>query len=444
VTIQDPKDRRLIGQLLIQAELITSKQLEGALDVQAKEGGKVVETLIRLGHLDTDSFVQFLARQPGVASIDLASYHVDRELINLIPREFATKHEVFPIDKLGRLLTVGMVCPLDTTAINELSEITGLRIKPVLCPAKSIRGAIARYYPQDAAQPAPTLSVDDAEGLRSSMSLQNVAHLIRQLQSLPALPETVQRVREVMANPLSSLHEVAEIITLDPPIAAKVLSVANSAAYGFQQRVDDLNLAVSLLGLRETYSIVLSAAVIDIFAASKMFDYESYWKEAMCSAAAARLISQAGPESTRTGAFTAGLLHDLGRVALAEVAPKRYERVGRGLEGRDLIAVEEEHLGLAHTEAGYELASHWELPTAIAEPIRFHHDPGSAADHGDMVAVVALADVIIRAPESGEDAMLFASYQPLLARLGLTEESAKGIVRDYLGRRDDVLKLSLQ
>ena len=69
------------------------------------------------------------------------------ELLALVPAEIARKHELFPIDKMGKLLTVGMVCPLDKAAITDVEACTGLRIKPMLCTTADVRKALDRYYP---------------------------------------------------------------------------------------------------------------------------------------------------------------------------------------------------------------------------------------------------------------------------------------------------------
>ncbi|MCL4692743.1 MAG: HDOD domain-containing protein [Candidatus Hydrogenedentes bacterium] len=443
--------KRRIGELLVDAGLIHREQLQEGLNTQAAKGGKIVETLIALGYLDAEAFVGFLARQPGVASIDLSKYEIPRQLIELIPREMAVEHEIFPIDKLGRLLTVGMVCPLDSATVQKIEERTGLRVKPLLCAPSDIRSAIERYYPEPApGQEAPPVTptgveVPDATGIRASIRLTNVANLIRQIDTLPALPETVRRVQEATLDPLSSVRDVADIIVLDPPIAAKVLSVANSAAYGFPQRVDDVGLAVSLLGLRETYAIVLSAAVVNVFDKSKVFDYRAFWVESMCCAAATRIIAKASGRKRQIGVFSGGLLHDIGRLALSEVASDLYGKVDQGLDGEELIANEEEILGLSHTEAGHLLAAHWGLPIEIAEPIRFHHRPELAVDAKENVAIVAIANLMARALQTKleDSGPLLEAITPSLAVLGLDRESAEAMLDEYLNMREDCLRDSL-
>lgn len=141
--------RRLIGQMLVTEGLITSRQLNQALALQAGNGGRIVNQLIALGHLTSHSFISFVARQPGMTSIDLTHYRISEELAALIPRDFAYERQVCPIDKLGHLLTVGMVCPLDETTIADLRHITGLSVKPMLCTAESLINAIHRCYSDD-------------------------------------------------------------------------------------------------------------------------------------------------------------------------------------------------------------------------------------------------------------------------------------------------------
>lgn len=113
---------------------------------QERRGGKTVDMLIYLGHMDAHQFVDFLARQPGVPSISLKNCQISKELLDLVPESFAIKHEIFPIDRLGHLLTVGMVCPLDSKAITELEEMTGLKVKSMLCTHIEIREAISQHY----------------------------------------------------------------------------------------------------------------------------------------------------------------------------------------------------------------------------------------------------------------------------------------------------------
>lgn len=435
--------KKLIGDLLVEAGLISATQLVDALKVQQDKGSKIVEILISLGHLSADAFVKFLAKQPGIASIGLANYEVARDLIALVPKEFAIKNEVFPVDRLGKLLTLGMVCPLDSQTIEELERTTGLRIKPLLCSPDDIRSAIIRYYPH--VEPPGSYSAPPTDKpldtLVGTMKLSSVVRLIRHIKTLPGLPETAKRVREATTDPKVSVHDVATVIAKDAPVAARVLSVSNSPAYGFRHKVDNLDLAVSLLGLRETYSIVLSIGVINMFEKSKKFDYRSFWQQSLQGATAAMIIARAcgkadANSGSRSGVFSAALLQDIGRLALAEVAPDLYAKVDSSLAGPSLIADEERIVGLTHAEAGYELAAHWDLPQEFAVAIRFHHHPERAVEHKDMAAIVGLSDVLLRV-EEGANATTFDGMEAALATLNLSRADAECALEEYLSKRSD-------
>jgi HD-like signal output (HDOD) protein len=438
----DAVTRRRIGELLVDSGLVDLNQLNEGLNIQHQRGTKIVETLITLGYLTAESFVQFLAKQPGIASIDLSKYEIPRELISLIPREMAVTYELFPIDKLGKLLTIGMVCPLDTATVKQIEATTGLRVKPLLCAPNDIRAAIERYYPAPEAEAKPVEAEENVKGLATSLRLSNVATMIRQIDTLPALPETVRRVQDATLDPMSSIRDVADIIVMDPPIAAKVLSVANSAAYGFAQRVDDVSLAVSLLGLRETYSIVLSAAVVNVFEKTRTLDYHQFWLDAMCCAGATRIVTKAAGRKHIPGVFSGGLLHDIGRLALSEAVPDLYAKVPKGLQGQDLMLAEESAIGLSHTEAGYVLADHWGLPLDIVEPIRFHHKPELATGAKEATSIVAIAEVMARTPGDNVDAWREAiqSLAVPMRDLGVDIENAEAMFQEYHNLRESCVR----
>ncbi|MCP4645058.1 MAG: HDOD domain-containing protein [bacterium] len=418
--------RKRIGELLLEAGLITKDALEDGLAAQKKNGGKIVENLIALGHMEARTFVQFLARQPGIPSITLTNYQISPDLVGLIPGELAREHQLFPIDKMGKLLTVAMACPLDAETIQELETITGLRVKPILCPVNDIEAAIAKYYHVEG-EPEPEGNFDH---LGVSLKLESIATTVRKFESLPGLPETVERVREAMLDPEIPITDVARAISTDPPISAQLLTVANSAAYGFQSRVLSVEAAASLLGLKETYSIALSSAVIDLFSKSDTFDYQGFWNRSFVCGAAAKAIAEERGESRPSGVFSAGLLYDLGQLALTEVAGDRYAEIESGLDGIELVQQEEESLGLSHTEAGYELARAWGFPPELAEPIRFHHAPESAKEVPINVATVAIAAVMARAyqDETSDNPNLFEPCRASLEQLNLTQAAAAKVL----------------
>ena len=386
----DPRDKQRVGNMLIGQGIIQPEQLEKALEVQAERGGKIVETMIHLGYLDVTTVSTFLASLPGVASVDLARYRVPRELCDLVPREFAIEHEVFPIDRLGNGLTVAMAFPIDLETIRRLEDITGMHVNALLCNPEEIRQAIRRYY----ASPEDQGGVPTREQMETGLRLESIVMMIQRIHSLPALPQTVQRVREATMDPNTSLRDVTDAVSTDPGVSAKLLQLANSAAYGFLSRIDNVQSAITLLGMRETYMAVLSSAIIDLSETSKHFDHARYWKSAVFCAAAARTIGAACGHKRSAAVFTSGLLADIGSFALSEVTPIRYAKINPDLRGQELVEAEEDLLGIGHPEAAHILAVHWKLPDEIAETLRFHHRPELAKSHQEITAIIALAAVM--------------------------------------------------
>lgn len=422
--------KKRIGELLIEAGVIDQAQLMEALHLQKENGKKTVENLIELGHVDIDAVAEFLSTQPGIPSIDLSKYAVPHELCTIIPRDFAVENEIFPIDKMGKLLTVGMAFPLDSATIEKLEEITGLKVKALLCRPDDIAEAFNKYYADDdMAEPSANESMNETVS-----RLEEIAALLREIDSLPTLPRTVQRVQEAAASPETPIIEIAAVISQDPAISAKLLKLANSAAYSFKNNVTSIELATTLLGLDETCAAVMSSAIINLTEKSKTFDHERFWAESTFCALAAQKIAESCHLESRSVAFTSALLSDIGRFALSEAAPSRYEKLEKGLLGDALRRVEEEHLGIGHPEAGYALATQWNLPSDITEVIRFHESPQRAAVCPGLVALVSIASRMTEFHfcnlEGTEEQ--FVTLEPTLKSLGLSCEDAEKLFADVV------------
>lgn len=430
--------KKRVGKLLLKAGLISEGQFDAALELQQETGAELIDILFSLGAVEPKAFMDFLLTYPGVLPSDIRDLEIDEEIIAQVPGHLARELGVVPVDLLGEQLTLAAASPLSASAELQLAEASGLRMKVLLCAREDIDGALSRYYPTPDQSSAANDPTGVLTGLEKPLKLSHMAHLVRGIRSLPALPETVHRVREAMLSPDSSVASVTDIITLDPPVAAKVLSVANSAAYGFTHKITDLNLAVSLMGLKETYAIVLSAAVVDLVSQMEEFDYRAFWLESVCSACAARIVAKVSNRRQLPGVFTAGLLHDIGRAALWEVAPEKCKRIDNTFTGAALLNAEQSLVGLTHAEAGYELALHWALPTEIAQSIRFHHQPELATEAREHVAIVALADVMVQASgtQLEDNPDIFLPHAATLATLGLDIENAEAMLEEYLTRHE--------
>ncbi len=143
-------ERRRIGELLLDAGVITAGQLEEALLEQQRSGGRLCYNLIRLGHLTADDLVGFLRDQFGVAAVNLERYQVPEAVLRLIPAAFARERRIVPLHVLGGALTVAMLDPSRADDIAAVREITGLVPEPVICPEVALEAALLRFYPLEA------------------------------------------------------------------------------------------------------------------------------------------------------------------------------------------------------------------------------------------------------------------------------------------------------
>jgi HD-like signal output (HDOD) protein/CheY-like chemotaxis protein len=208
--------------------------------------------------------------------------------------------------------------------------------------------------------------------------LRGLAGRMRTLPSFPALYLDVLREIE---SPVSSIQGIAKIVAKDPGITAKVLQVANSAAFGLPEPVREPAEAVQQLGMTTVRSLVLSAQVYANFAPGRLktFSAEALWAHLMkCGDLARTLLRRERAEFAETeDAFTAGMLHDMGKLMLADSLPDEFSRA-LTLATEEKIPLPEAELeifGATHAGLAAYLLGLWGLPAAIVEAVAFHHAP---------------------------------------------------------------------
>jgi type IV pilus assembly protein PilB len=135
-----------IGQLLLAANLVTEEQLQEALNLQKKEGGRLGSKLVKLGYITTEKLVSFLSKQFGVPSINLSDYTIAPSVLKLIPAEMAKKYLIIPVARVGATLTVAMADPSNIFAIDDMKFMTGYNVEVVVATEESIIKAISKYY----------------------------------------------------------------------------------------------------------------------------------------------------------------------------------------------------------------------------------------------------------------------------------------------------------
>jgi HD-like signal output (HDOD) protein/ActR/RegA family two-component response regulator len=205
--------------------------------------------------------------------------------------------------------------------------------------------------------------------------------LVGRLGKLPSFPTLYMEVNKELASPNSSIENIAEIVAQDPAMTAKMLQIVNSVALGLARRISSPFEAVEFLGLGTVRSLVLSAHIFTSFERNglKDFSVDRLWRHAIQTGMAARMIMQLenADAADAEEAYIAGMLHDIGKLILANSQPEQFERaLALAAERKSpLWKAEEEVFGASHAGAAAYLLGLWGLPVAIVEAVAFHHTP---------------------------------------------------------------------
>jgi len=180
--------RSRLGEMLVKAGAITDAQLRQALDEQARRARPVGQTLVALGFVTDEAMRMALGAQLNVPYIDLDRVAIDRGLADLVNREFAERHHLMPVARIGPTLTVAMDDPTATSVVSELARMTGLTINPVTSSGKAIAAAFDRAYgePPPAAQPPPADAASGAKPAVVALALDWAGEM--QFKSSPGQP----------------------------------------------------------------------------------------------------------------------------------------------------------------------------------------------------------------------------------------------------------------
>ncbi len=234
--------------------------------------------------------------------------------------------------------------------------------------------------------------------------------------TLPSLPAVALRVIELTNNPNVSIDELAEAIRFDQALSARILRTVNSSYYGLRERCTTIHKALLLLGMRPVKSLVLGFSLVDAVDednAYSGFNYRDYWRRALYAAIGAREIARLAGVADPDEAFLAGMLQDVGMIALHEALGEVYDSVlaETGGDHARLCRSELEHFEIQHPDVGAMLAEAWNFPTELTVPIRFHERPTAAPGHAaNMTRCVALGGAV-------HDALTEDDPTPALRRL---------------------------
>src|SRR5258708_28722167 len=205
-------------------------------------------------------------------------------------------------------------------------------------------------------------------------NVEALERLIRQIDRLHSGPGVAQRILGLIRDPEFDMTEVAECLEHDPALSARILGVVNSSRYGLVHRIGSIRYAAAFLGRRSLQLVTLSFSLIDTFARGPFRQmYLDYWKRALTVATVAHRIAARANGVCGDEAYAAGLVADIGVLALAQVVGEPYVRLYlKHSHGPELVAVETHSLGFNHAELGSRLLERWGLPEAVISAVAGH------------------------------------------------------------------------
>lgn len=255
-----------------------------------------------------------------------------------------------------------------------------------------------------AAEPSPTdfeAAVELALQLNEWLSDPCLASLLPKLQKLPPVPTIYSQVATELASPRGSIDFVSKLIAKDPALTARILQLVNSPTFALNRQITEAVEAVMFLGGERTKSILLVASISLHFDSTRCpgFSQDRLWHHAVGVGSFARAVTLRETGDLKLGdqAFTAGLLHDIGKLLLASNLPETYAHAIGVAESQQLSmhVAEQLSFGASHAEVGACLLGTWGLPLSIVRAIAWHHRPGAAPERAfSLLTAVHAANVL--------------------------------------------------
>lgn len=266
--------------------------------------------------------------------------------------------------------------------------------------------------------------------------------IVHRVDELPALPYVTYRVLTLTSDPKTSIAELADTITNDQVLTAKVLRMANSAFYGYARRIFSINEALIILGFNTVRNLVFAASVQNVMDqefTGYVLPKGDLWNHSMTTALLARLLSRNAGFELHDKAFTAGLLHDIGKIILNTYMKERFTEVLDTVKTQNVPFSEAEQriFGFDHAMVGAKVAEKWNLPDELVEAIAKHHCPADAKLNPKLTSVIHIADAASMSMGIGlgGDGMLYPFDDFAVQKVGLGREAieeAMAVVADSM------------
>jgi len=437
-----------IGDMLVEQGIITEEDVDKAIGIQKEKSIPFGEVLLELGLINERILLINLAHQGQVPFIEPSFGMIDKSVLVGVSPDFLAKNQFMPFAKDDDGRTVVVVSNLHDFKVKQsIDDIYHGDFTLALGPSESLKQCIEDYRrfgtKTDSPRHAETEAEEDENSIiplvehlliqaiedrasdvhiepkmlsnahdarmgagADSLAGQVLAHIPHALESLPVLPAISQKVLKLVDDPDSSMSEFADLIREDTVMAAKVLTVSNSALYGGLSQITDLSNACARLGMRTVASIVQTVANENLYKvdnpeAQKLM--EKLWHHAVATAYLSHEIALLLSVPNAGIYHLAGLIHDIGKIALVDIIYSAED--GSLAELKDKPEIVHEIMSNYHALIGLHIVQDWNLPPDFAIAAYCHHNPDDALhDEWKSIAhTVALANSMAHVSDWGSD-----------------------------------------
>lgn len=253
------------------------------------------------------------------------------------------------------------------------------------------------------------------------------------------MPDVAAKVLNMADSKEASFQTLEDLIKVDPGLTSKILRIANSAMYARQKEVTQLHTAITLLGLKTIKNLVILATGASLFASVKTSPfYRFFWQHSIITAFLSReLAIKTGKRVFADEAFVAGLLHNIGQVALYFSDPENYEKllIDARTNGNRISELEEVAYAVNHKTVGHHVLSAWNFPAVYADVAHEHGNNNITSQHKQVIILVSTADFLASnlslLKDRPKDLNLLIPYLPFL---GLGLDALATIQAEFMGQ----------
>jgi len=219
--------------------------------------------------------------------------------------------------------------------------------------------------------------------------------LISQTTELVSLPDIYVRIKAVIYDPNSTMTDVADVLSHDPAICARMLKVANSAFFGAPSRVETVKAAIRLLGTQQVHDLVLAATITKTFPdiPGNLISMEDFWINSLRCGLLARLLAEQCNSRDGERFFLASLLHDMGHLIMYQTVPEESQEalITARQDNKPLYMVERDIVGCDYGQVGSQLMQSWNFPDNWVQAVRYQNEPADVQDFSFEASIMHLS-----------------------------------------------------